>query len=124
MDYDLERELNELRFLIQNLSSESLKLTSDLSTVNRVQGQSKTAVSTNTTAQNNNSKESTKLQQIMGEVDTKNNQFKANIDVAFDHSVTMLTSLGSALVSSQTGLQKYTQTFESLASGEYEYQSR
>jgi hypothetical protein len=117
MDYDLERELNELRFLIQNLSSESLKLTADLNSVNRVQGQTRTAVSNNTAAQNNNTKETTRLQQIENEVEQKNTKFKENIDVAFGHSVAMLTNLGSALVSSQAGLQKYGQTFESLGKG-------
>ena len=117
MDPELDKELSELRYLIQMVSSDSSRVTADLNFINRLQGQSNTAVANNTTAQNNNSKGTSKLQQIMSEEDQKNKKFKDNIDVAFGHSVSVLTNFGSALVNSQTGLQKYSSTVESLGKG-------
>lgn len=115
MDYELERELNELRYLIADLSLQSKTVAGSLANINNIQRASNNAVANNTSAQNNNG--ATKLQQIMGEVDQKNDKFRENMATSFSHSIDMLTSLGGALVSSQAGLQKYSQTLENLGKG-------
>lgn len=117
MDYDLERQLAELRYQLADLQLQTGMVTGSLTNLINTQRNASTASTNNTNAQSNNRSGTTRLQQIMSEEDKKDEKFRDNIKVAFGHSVNMLTNLGGALVSSQQGLQKYSQTVESLGKG-------
>lgn len=117
MDSDLEKELNDLTYLIGTLPGQVNRLTNDINTLKVAQTQSSTSNTNNTTAKNNNKTTTTRFQQIMDEEDKKSNKFKKTIETTFGHSVDMISSFTGALVSSQTGLQKYARTVESLGNG-------
>lgn len=117
MDYDLERQLAELRYQLADLQLQTGMVTGSLTNLINTQKNASAASTNNTNAQTNNNNGTTKLQKIMSEEDKKDEKFKENMKVAFGHSINMLTSLGGALVSSQKGLQKYSQTLESLGKG-------
>lgn len=118
MDDELEKELNELKYMLGYLRSSINHVTTNQAIASEVHSKTvEQKINNNTEAQTNNTNGTTKLQEVMGEVDKKNAQFKKNLETAFDHSISMLTGFGAALVSSQAGLQKYTQTIESLGKG-------
>lgn len=117
MDYESERELNELRYLIADLRVQTNMVTGSLNNLANVQRTNNSASAKNTNAQNNNANVTTRYQQIVDEETKKNDKFKENLTNAFDNSITMLASFGGALVSTEKGLQKYSQTIESLGKG-------
>ena len=117
MDYEVEKQLNQLNYELGNLQSATRSVFSDFTSLANVQRNANTASTNNTNAQSSGSNGMTKYQQIMSQEDQKAKQFNDNLKVAFGHSINMLTNLGGALVSSQKGLQKYSQTIESLGKG-------
>jgi hypothetical protein len=117
MDYELEKQLNDLNYLIAKLNSSSKSFADNLQFAEDTRRNHNSSVSNNTAAQNNNASGTTRYQQIVSQEEQKNDKFKENLTNAFGHSINMLTSLGGALVSGQAGLQKYTQTVESLGKG-------
>lgn len=117
MDPELNEKLRDLNYSIQAVNSRMFSFGYRVGNIEDSIKKSPSVTNNNTQAQNNNSNGETKLQQVMSEVDQKNNQFKENMTKAFGHSIDMLTSLGGALVNSQSGLQKYSQTIESLGKG-------
>ncbi len=117
MDYELERQMADLRYQLADLQLQTSMAAGSLTNLIAAQRNFNTASANNTNAQSNNRSGTTRLQQIMSEEDKKDEAFKENIKAAFGHSINMLTNLGGALVSSQQGLQKYSQTVESLGKG-------
>lgn len=117
MDYELERQMADLRSQLADLSLQTRSVTGSLTNLLSIQRNSNTASTNNTNAKSNSGNGATRLQQIMNQEDQKTKQFNENLKTAFGHSVNMLTSLGGALVNSNQGLQKYSQTIESLGKG-------
>jgi hypothetical protein len=114
MDYEVEKELNELRYHLADLQLQISMVTSNHTNLIRSQSNANAASANNTNAQSNNISGTTRLQQIVNQEDQKTKKFNDNLKVAFGHSINSLTNLGGALVSSNQGLQKYSQSIESL----------
>jgi muramidase (phage lysozyme) len=121
IDPELNEQLRELSYSIQAVSSRAnnfVQATSNLANVaSKANAQ---AVSNNTQSQNNNKTGKTRFHQIMDENDQKDQKFKDSIEKSFGHSVDMLVNFGSALLSTQSGFQKYSSTLESLSKGSAE----
>ena len=117
MDPELNEQLRELYYSIKAVESRQVTFGRDINSISATIEGIPQKQNTNTQAQNSAKTGTTKLQQIMNEEDQKNKKFKENLESSFGHSISALISLGGALVSSQTGLQKYSQTVENLGKG-------
>lgn len=117
MDPELNEKLRELYYSIKAVESRQFTFGYDINNITSTIESTSQKENTNTQAQTSSKTGTTKLQQIMNEEDQKNKKFKENLESSFSYSISALFSLGGALVSSQTGLQKYSQTVENLGKG-------
>jgi hypothetical protein len=120
MDPELNEKLRELYYSIHAVRSQTNNFGYATSMLTDTSKSNIQAVNNNTQAQNSNRTGKTRYQQIVDEEDQKSQKFKASIEKSFGHSVDMLVNFGGALVSPQTGLQKYGSTLQSLSKGSNE----
>jgi len=120
IDPDLDNSLRELEYAIRSLGLSVLKINENLISTTSVNKNNASAMANNTGAKNNDGAGKTRYQQILEEENQKNSKLKDSIEKTFGHSVDMLAGFGSALLNTQSGFQKYSNTLENLGKGAVE----